>query len=466
MSIKSQSDKPILVVDDEAEVLESFELILNSGGFEQVVCCQSSAKVRPLMEEYPFEAVLLDLVMPGPTGLDLLPRLTEEHPEVPVIVITATDELETAVDCMKAGAFDYLVKPMENMRLLSSVRRAVERRELARENKALKERVLSDALETPEAFAGIITRSPAMLAIFQYIEAVAASPEPVLITGETGVGKELIARAVYSLSGRPGPFVSLNVAGLDDVNFSDTLFGHRRGAFTGADSAREGLIKRAAGGTLFLDEIGDLSPASQIKLLRLLQEQEYYPLGSDVPQKADVRVLAATNKHLRTMGEEDGFRRDLYYRLQTHHIRIPPLRDRLEDIPLLVEHFMKSAAEKLCKKQPSYPPELITLLGCYHFPGNVRELETLVLDAVSKHKCRMLSLDTFRDRVHQDDQFPCPACDGLKDFLTGMNVLPTLEGIQTCLIQEAMRRARGNQSVASRFLGITQPSLSRRLSKE
>ena len=468
MPLKSQSDKPILVVDDEPEVLESFELILNSGGFEQVVCCGTSAQVMPMLDEgYPFQAILLDLVMPRPSGTELLAQITEKHPAIPVIVVTATDALETAVECMKAGAFDYLVKPMEKMRLISSVRRAVERSELTRENTALKARVLSATLEHPEAFAHLITRSQTMLSIFQYIEAVAVSPEPVLITGETGVGKELVARAVCSLSSNPHPFVGLNVAGLDDANFSDTLFGHRRGAYTGADSAREGLIRKAAGGTLFLDEIGDLQPASQIKLLRLLQEHEYYPLGSDVPQKADVRVIAATNKHLKSEDDSGSFRRDLYYRLQTHQIRIPPLRERLEDLPLLVEHFVQKAANTLGKKKPAYPSELITLLNCYHFPGNVRELETLVFDAVSNHKTRILSLDTFRERIREDTgDRQRSGCESLSLFLREMRVPPTLKGAQECLVHEAMRRARDNQSVACRLLGITQSSLSRRLKKE
>ncbi|MBG0774923.1 MAG: sigma-54-dependent Fis family transcriptional regulator [Desulfovibrionaceae bacterium] len=468
MALNQFSEKPVLVVDDEPEVLESFELILNSGGFEQVICCGSSAQVMPMLDEgYPFQAVLLDLVMPRPTGAELLAQITQKHPGIPVIVVTATDELETAVECMKAGAFDYLVKPMEKMRLISSVRRAVERSELARENKALKERMLSATLEHPEAFAGIITRSQSMLSIFQYIEAIAVSPEPVLITGETGVGKELVARAVCSLSSRPKPFVGLNVAGLDDVNFSDTLFGHRRGAYTGADSAREGLIRKAAGGTLFLDEIGDLPPASQIKLLRLLQEHEYYPLGCDVPQKADVRIIAATNKELRSEDDKGSFRRDLYYRLQTHQIRIPPLRERLEDMPLLVEHFLTRAAATLGKPKPSYPNELVTLLRCYHFPGNVRELETLVFDAVSKHKARMLSLDTFRARVQEcTGERARSSCEDLSAFLREQRMPPTLKGAQSCLVREAMRRARGNQSVACRLLGITQSSLSRRLKRE
>ena len=237
------SEYPILVVDDDAEVLESFELTLNSGGFCNVIPCSDSRNVIPLLEEHGgVEVILLDLIMPFIKGRELLPRLSENYPGIPVIVITATDELDTAVACMKDGAFDYLVKPVEKMRLISSVRRAMERADAARENRALKKQLLSGTLGYPEAFEAIVTRNSPMLAIFRYIEAVSTSSEPVLITGETGVGKELIARAVHRLSGLDGAFVGVNIAGLDDQTFSDVLFGHRKGAFTGADSHRDGLL--------------------------------------------------------------------------------------------------------------------------------------------------------------------------------------------------------------------------------
>jgi DNA-binding NtrC family response regulator len=469
MSISSSCKYPILVVDDDAEVLESFELLLNSGGFSAVLPCQDSREVMPLLAEMESaEVIVLDLIMPYLTGQELLPLLSENYPEIPVIVITATDQLETAVECMKAGAFDYLVKPVEKMRLISSVRRAIERRSFARENRALKKRVLSDALEHPEIFSAIVTRNAAMMAIFRYIEATATSPEPVLITGETGAGKELIAQAIHALSGLQGPFVAVNVAGLDDQNFSDVLFGHRKGAFTGADSRRDGLLKTSAGGTLFLDEIGDLSQSSQIKLLRLLQENEYFSLGSDLPQKSSARILAASNHNLHPKNAKTPFRRDLYYRLQTHQVHLPPLRQRLEDLPLLVDHFMEKASAKLKKKQPRYPDELISLLGCHSFPGNIRELQTMILDAVGSHQGGILSLKTFRSRILGDKGSRQSECeledgDGPTSF-SHMKTLPTLEQAGQQLIREAMSRANGNQSIASRLLGISQPALSRRLS--
>ncbi len=460
----------LLIIDDEVDVLETFELTLNSGGFTDITLCQDSRQVLPILtRKSNIDVILLDLMMPHELGKDLLKTLVENYPEIPVIVITAVDDLDTAVECIKSGAFDYLVKPIENLRLISSVHRAIERMELTKENSALKKRVLTDTLESPEAFVNIATKNPAMLAIFQYIEAIASSPEPVLITGETGTGKELIANAIHYLYNYEDPFIAVNVAGLDDHSFSDTLFGHRKGAFTGADSHRDGLLKKASGGILFLDEIGDLNQTSQIKLLRLLQEREYFPLGSDLPQKSNVRILIATHRDLSQSGEHQTFRRDLYYRLQTHQIHLPPLRKRLEDLPFLVDMLLDRAAKKLDKTKPRYPKELLPLLKCYQFPGNIRELETIIFDAVSKNKTGTLALNTFQERFFKDRSHaeqPSLTPDEEKNIFTLLKELPTLAEASQQLIKEAIKRGYGNQTLAARFLGITQPALSRRLTRQ
>ncbi len=460
----------LLIIDDEIDVLEAFELTLNSGGFTDITLCQDSRKVLPILgKKSGIDVILLDLMMPHEAGKDLLKTLVENYPEIPVIVITAIDDLDTAVECIKSGAFDYLVKPVENLRLVSSVHRAIERQELTRMNSALKKRVLTDTLEFPEAFVNIATKSPAMLAIFQYIEAIANSPEPVLITGETGTGKELIANAIHYLYNRKGPFLAVNVAGLDDHSFSDTLFGHRKGAFTGADSHREGLLKRASGGILFLDEIGDLNQTSQIKLLRLLQEREYFPLGSDLPQKSNVRILIATHCDLSQSGEHQTFRRDLYYRLQTHQIHLPPLRERLEDMAFLVDMLLNKAVQRLNKNKIRYPNELLPLLKCYRFPGNIRELETMIFDAVSKNKTGTISLKTFQNRIFKDHSPPEQTSLTPKEkenIFSQLEELPTLSESNLQLIEEAIERGYGNQTLAARILGITQPALSRRLTRQ
>jgi DNA-binding NtrC family response regulator len=281
------------LVDDEEQALKSFEMVLRSASMNNFISCHDSRDVMPLLHSRDIEVMLLDLRMPHISGEELLPKIISDYPEVPVIIVTGANDVETAVKCMQQGAFDYIVKPAEKSRLVASTRRAVEIRELQRENRLLKTHVLSNKLDTPEAFSEIITISTGMRSIFQYVEAIAASPRPVLITGETGVGKELIARAVHRLSHRTGAFVPVNVAGLDDNVFADTLFGHKKGAFTDAREARSGLVEQAAGGTLFLDEIGDLNTASQVKLLRLLQEGEYFPLGSDLAKRSNARIVVA-----------------------------------------------------------------------------------------------------------------------------------------------------------------------------
>ncbi|MBL8391335.1 MAG: sigma-54-dependent Fis family transcriptional regulator, partial [Candidatus Accumulibacter sp.] len=295
MKEKPFASLPVFLVDDEESVLHATAAVLRSAGVTRVEMVGDSRELLPALEVQPASAVLLDLSMPHVSGSKLLPDIVHLYPEVPVIVMTAAQDVETAVSSMKEGAFDYLVKPVEESRLVASVRHALEVHSLRRQMGVLKRYLLSDCLQNNEAFAGIVTNSRKMRALFQYLEAVAGTAEPVLISGETGAGKEMFAQALHKLSGLGGQFVQVNVAGLDDTLFSDTLFGHRKGAFTGADQSRAGLIAQAAGGTLFLDEIGDLSMASQVKLLRLLQEHMYFPLGSDVARPSDARVVCATN---------------------------------------------------------------------------------------------------------------------------------------------------------------------------
>ncbi|MDX1708841.1 MAG: sigma-54 dependent transcriptional regulator [Desulfobacterales bacterium] len=460
---------PVMMVDDEAQAITSFEMTLRSANMNHFIRCHDSRDVMPLLASQEIEVMLLDLRMPHISGEELLPQITAEYPEIPVVVVTGSNDVDTAVSCMQHGAFDYILKPVEKSRLIGGVKRAIELRELQRENQLLKAQVLSDKLEKPEAFSEIITTAAAMRAIFQYIEAISGSPRPVLITGETGVGKELVARAVHTLSNRSGPFVPVNVAGLDDQVFADTLFGHKKGAFTDARDARKGLIEQAAGGTLFLDEIGDLSLASQVKLLRLLQEGEFFPIGSDVAKRSNARIVVATNQDLDALLSSGKFRKDLYYRLCDHQIHIPPLRQRLEDLTVLVAHFLEKAAKALNKKKPTPPEELITLLSTYHFPGNIRELESMVFDAVSSHMSGKLSMDSFKAQIikkqprsNLDPTAPISAKGSQVSF---SDQLPTLKQIEQMLVDEAMKRSNGNQSIAALSLGISRQALNKRLKK-
>ena len=458
---------PILLVDDEMLALKASERLLRSNGFNNIVLINDSREVMNFIESQPVCLIILDLFMPHITGDILLAGIHEKYSEIPVIILTGLNEIEKGVSCMKAGAVDYLVKPVEECRLHSSVAREVELFEIKKEYTSLKDHMLSPTLQEPDIFSDIITRDPQMFSIFKYIESIAQTPKPVLITGETGVGKEYIAKSIQAASKREGKFISVNVAGLDDNIFSDTLFGHFKGSFTGADASRKGLIETAAGGTLFLDEIGDLSVSSQVKLLRLLQEDEYMPLGSDMIKKSNARLVLATNHALGALTQDGSFRKDLYYRLITHHINVPPLRDRKNDIPLLVEAFLEKAAQTYNRKKPTPPKELFTLLQNHHFPGNIRELEAVVFDAVGVHTSKILSLDVFKSHIQKISGTDTIAnvnetLEQTQMYLTG-DKLPTIKEATSLLIAEALKRAHGNQTVAAQLLGISRTALNKRL---
>ncbi|MDI6807789.1 MAG: sigma-54 dependent transcriptional regulator [Candidatus Eisenbacteria bacterium] len=459
---------PILLIDDEAQALQSFRITLYAGGINNILACQDSSKAIAMIASQEMELILLDLWMPKMSGEEILVSVTRDFPDIPVIIITGANEVETAVRCMRFGAFDYLVKPVEKNRLITTVNCAIELSELRRENNMLRTRILSSGLEYPEAFFETVTQNEAMKSIFQYVEAIARTSQPVLITGETGVGKELIAKSTHTLSRREGVFVPVNVAGLDDNVFADTLFGHKKGAFTGADEARSGMIEQAQRGTLFLDEIGDLSPSSQVKLLRLLQEREYFPLGSDLPQHTDSRIIVATNQNIHALLKSGKIRQDIYYRLRTHHVHIPPLRERLSDLPLLIDHFLKEAAKALGKKAPTAPKELLTLLGTYNFPGNIRELRAMIFDAVSSHKSGILSLVHFKKAIGRETDSANDVTKEPSRIEEGASVvfpeeLPTLKKAEEQLLAEALKRSGNNQGIAARLLGISRQALNRRL---
>lgn len=509
----------ILVVDDEALASRMYAFILQEAEIGHARQCTDSRDVMDILDKESVDLVLLDLNMPYIGGRELLEKMAAAYPEIPVIILTNEDRIEVAVECMKIGAFDFMTKPVDRNRLISAVRHGLTIRELKREVSILSTRREERFLANPEAFASIITQSANMKTVFAYIEAVARSPKAILITGESGTGKELIAKVIHNLSGRSGRFVPINVSGLDDTIFSDSLFGHLRGSYTGADSVRKGLVEHASEGTLFMDEIGDMESGPQIKLLRLLQEGEYYPLGSDSPQKSRARIVAATNADLNDKQKSGIFRRDLYFRLIAHHIELPPLRERKEDIPLLLEHFVADAATTLGRGVPRVPDAVIRILSQYDFPGNVRELQGLSFDAVSRSSGPNIDTTLIHDYVleHQPDladsfgplvlsepheplakpaisgdqpdfsgidqavdkqqktsKLPLPDSannaptailpadwtKGPGDLLLGRE-LPMLQAATDFLFTAALIRSDGNQSLAAAMLGISQSTLSR-----
>ncbi|MBI5505267.1 MAG: sigma-54-dependent Fis family transcriptional regulator [Deltaproteobacteria bacterium] len=446
----------ILAVDDEEGVLAVISRTLEAEGLGPVMTCSDSRLVADLLEKNQVSLMLVDLVMPHLGGIDLLKLVSKQHPGLPVIVATADADVSTVVACMKMGAVDYVTKPLSRDPLVATVRRALEEGALRYECDRLREQFFEEKLRHPECFGDIITADPAMLRMFGYLEAIAHSSQPVLVSGETGTGKELVARALHSCSGRSGPFVAVNVAGVDDATFTDTLFGHKTGAFTGATAPRKGLAEAAGTGILFLDEIGDLSDASQVKLLRVLQENEYLSLGDDRYRPLRARIVAATNRDVSCLRE------DLYYRLASYHVKVPPLRDRLGDLPLLVDRFLEQAAVDLRKTKPTVPPELYVYLANYDFPGNVRELRAIVFDAVAQHESGVMSTRLFLERIKagaQRAQGKTPV--SRERTLRYPYPLPTMHELQESTIAEAIKRAQGNQSAAAQMLGVSRVTVAR-----
>jgi len=453
----------ILIVDDEPQFLRSAQLALRMAGHAEVDTCAHGTEALEILRRGGHGIVFLDLQLPGKTGLEILEAVSQEQPEMSVCMVTAMSDIPTAVECMRRGAADYLVKPVSDEQYLGSLRRILDTRHLRREAASLKRGLLSESTDLPEAFGQILTASARMLKVFRYVEAIAPSRLPVLVTGETGTGKEAMAKAIHDLSGRKGPFVVLNAAGVDDHLFSDTLFGHMRGAFTGADRERKGLVEEAFGGTLFLDEIGDLRPESQVKLLRLLQEGTFHPLGSDRAKTSDVRVVAATHRDLSQAKREGSFRADLYYRLQPHEVRLPALRERPEDLPVLVRAFVAEACEQFGKSPVQLPTELWTLLSNHGWPGNVRELKGLVFDAVGRSQGTVLSLQPIKERLAQGREERQDLPDrGFAVEIAFPEILPSMKEMEDLLVAEALRRTKGNRSQAADLVGMARQTMVRK----
>jgi DNA-binding NtrC family response regulator len=444
----------VIIIGASQDALEAARGLLSAEGFTNITLFdeQSVEKLH-----YINKGVIILVCRDAASKQELLSYF-RQHFETPVIVAAETADTQTVIQIMRAGVFDMLSAPFDD-RLAVSVIHALERRILMEALEFATGADKDTTLKNPDAFAAIITDDPKMKKIFSYMEQIASSSFPVLITGETGVGKELFAAALHKITGL-NPFITLNIAGVDDNVFSDTLFGHRKGAFTGAEAEREGLLARAVGGMLFLDEIGDLPESSQIKLLRFLQEGTYYQLGSDAPQEVNTRIILATNKDLEEEVAKGRFRKDLYYRMRTHHLHIPPLRERMGDIAILVAHFAAKAAKQFHKATPQINAELINCLEQYTWPGNIRELEAMVNDAMARHKRGPLSSVSFQKLIGR--QFIPSGSGENGDDAPFM----TLKECEDAHVLKALEIAGGNQRAAAELLGITRQALNKRLLKK
>ena len=447
----------ILVVEDEDSMREFLEILLRRNDYEVSVAAEGDQGVAQLDREA-FDLVITDLRMPKVDGLRVLAETKQRHPATEVIMVTAFATADTAISAMKQGAYDYLTKPFKVDEILVTVERALEKRALVQTNRRLREQ-----LSGRNKLEDIVGRSAAMQQVFELVKQIAPTKTSILIMGESGTGKELVARAIHNLGDRAEkPFVPINCGAIPETLIESELFGHKRGAFTGATEDREGLFAAAAGGTVFLDEIGELPTTTQVKLLRTLQERTVKPVGGTTEIPIDVRVVAATNRNLDDEVAAGRFRSDLFYRLNVIPLILPPLRERREDLPLLVDHFLGKYAALLGKRIVDVDAGALALLSEYHYPGNVRELENLIERAVTLATEERISPSAFPDLQRRGQQLREPLKKLPSD---GLDIDAYIGGIERQLLEQALQRTEGNRTEAARLLGITLRSLRYRLAK-
>jgi len=441
----------LLIVDDDKVAMKALEQAMKKEG-HAVTATQSGSNAQALLDKQPFDVVLTELHSEKADGMQILKRCHENHPDIEVILVTDQATLESAVEAMKRGAFYYLAKPYQLDEVRKVVAEALEKTRLKREHRSLREQV-----ESYQGKVRILTQDSHMQHLLDMARQVAPTDCNILITGESGTGKELFARYLHHQSRREsGPFVAVNCGAFNEELLANELFGHSKGAFTGAHADKKGLLEAASGGTLFLDEITEMSPAMQVKLLRVIQEKEVLPLGATTPAKVDVRFIAATNRNVQEMVKQGSFRQDLYFRLNVVNLHIPALSARKEDVPLLAHHFLLKHAALMGKDVTELAPDTLDLLRAYDFPGNVRELENIIERGVAlttghgiepaqlPDDLRELSIRTFRKKAGR---------------------IPTLEEQEQDYITWVLQEAGGNQTLAAQILGIDRVSLWRKLKR-
>ncbi len=446
---------PILVVDDDTGLLTSIHAVLVGAGFPEPILLSDGTRALDLVKNHDIHLVLLDLMMPDIDGMEILKAVKSQCPQVECIVFTAVDDVETAIDAIRLGAYDYLVKGLNNEKLVITIHHALERYSLRQERTLLAQRQSFGDLKHPEAFQSLITRDDSMAVVFRQVEAVAPTEYSVLITGESGTGKEMLAKVIHQLSNRSAePFLPVNMASFSGTLFEDEFFGHAKGAYTNAVSDKKGFLEEAQGGSLFLDEITELDLSLQGKLLRVIEEKELYRLGSTRLRNVDVRFIAATNRNIPGEIEAGHFRADLFYRLNTCTIHLPPLRERRADIMPLARHFLELHADRNGKKIHDFTPNLARRLEAYDYPGNVRELQNIIASAVlveTTDRLRTASVVT-----------PLPVSDA--DETDAGDLLP-LEDVERRHIRKVLDATQGDRAQAARILGINLSTVYRKIKR-
>ncbi len=449
----------ILIVDDEKILTTVLKNLLTREGYEVAIAENGETALRFLKNE-PFDVVLLDLRLPDANGLDLLPKIRELAPEAGVIIITAYAEIRSAVSAIKEGAFDYLAKPFEDEELLLTIERFLQFKNLMKEVGTLRRRLKQD-----DALTKFVGESKAVQDILSNIEVVAETDLPVLILGESGCGKELVAQIIHELSPRnKGPFIKINCTAIPETLFEAELFGYERGAFTGAYTSKIGKLELAQGGTILFDEIGDLPLSLQPKLLRVTEEKTFYPLGSNKERRADVRFLFATSKDLKSLMKESLFRCDLYYRISAFTITIPPLRDRKEDIPILIQHFLHLFSQKYNKEIPIISELAYLALLNYDYPGNVRELKHILERAFLLSKDRRIEIWHLPEEVRLTSSVPDNILSS-QEISQKKDYKKNLELIEKELILRALKECGGKIGETAKKLGISRKTLWKKLKK-
>ncbi|MDZ7793758.1 MAG: sigma-54 dependent transcriptional regulator [Spirochaetia bacterium] len=441
----------ILIVDDEKNIREGLGRSLEMDGYE-VLLAEDGKQGWSLVNEEHVDLVIADLKMPEMSGEELLKRISSAYPTIPVIILTGHGTIESAVEAMRNGAFDFVTKPVNLDRLSLLAKRALSNRELVLQHRNLKEEV--ERLKSRRTAGAIIGKSTQMQKIMQMVEQVAATKASVLITGESGVGKELVADAVHTLSNRrDNPYIKVHCAALAESLLESELFGHEKGAFTGAVSMKRGRFELAHTGTIFLDEIGEINQQVQIKILRVLQDKKFERVGGEHTQEVDVRVVSATNRDLKSEIEEGRFREDLFYRLNVVNIHVPPLRDRKEDIPLLISAFLQEFSEENQKNIEGIDPRARLALYNYHWPGNIRELRNCIESAVVMSKGNIISYDDL----------PPTVTSGSDTDYIKIEVGSSMEDAEREMIRATLHRENGNKSRTADVLGIGRKTLHRKI---